>query len=730
MRRSPLTVFLPPSRVAIGSKCGPSLLLVAAFCLAPAIARGQATVTEGQAVASALDEALPPAPRLTSDSSHPATENSVVDDPYFVFVAEESAHLRCGPAGEYYRTDPLRHGQELEVYVETGDDWLGVRPTGDSFCWVPAGATRLLPAEDTARGEKTDALLAEITEDKTVAWIGTNLGRARRYRWQVQLGEGETVTVLGRSERDGPDGPQTWYRIVPPSGEFRWIHRDQVVTTAEELLVAMKTTSGEGSIDFLPAGPSHVTAKTDQRKSKLRRVSDDQPYREDLPAESAQSRQESIAEIRRLDEIERNIEARARSRLERTGRQADDEVASDDPQPSHGDMSQSTGGAGAASQQSGAHRPVRSFSKRVADGLSALVGGPKEEVAQGQPSTASSRRLPELVPIGSGLAASTPSQTPTPPVPNDPAAQAAPQESLAPEQLSNTPKATAPPTEAPSAKLVAATEHPELRSGQSQVAILSTPRLVTRSAGDSVSLKSMTGSPPALAPPAKTRTITPAQLEEVGRSVAGANRQSLPLIMSSLMARGASAPEIRLVADAAQAFSMHQLAQRAREYEALARRRDGDTVVAGGTYATPTPSPVGNSMPSPVARSMPSPARLSPPPSFAGADSQGENAPVGTSPTQPVAPVTYLQEGSDDAEQPPAGAPSGVLVEVYSADPDRPPYAITDRGGKTLAYVTPAPGLELRKHLGSEVQVHGERGFLQGLDTPHILATQAQRAVR
>ncbi len=79
---------------------------------------------------------------------------------------------------------------------------------------------------------------------------------------------------------------------------------------------------------------------------------------------------------------------------------------------------------------------------------------------------------------------------------------------------------------------------------------------------------------------------------------------------------------------------------------------------------------------------------------------------------------------------PPAAEQTGVLVEVYSADPSRPPYAITDRGGRTLAYVTPAPGVEIRNHLGSEVRVRGETGYLQGLDTPHLLATQAERLLR
>ena len=62
-------------------------------------------------------------------------ENSVLVDqtdltfePYSIYVAVPKAYARCGPADDYYRTDPLRQGQELEVFAETDDGWLGIRP--------------------------------------------------------------------------------------------------------------------------------------------------------------------------------------------------------------------------------------------------------------------------------------------------------------------------------------------------------------------------------------------------------------------------------------------------------------------------------------------------------------------------------------------------------------------------------------------------------------------------
>ena len=160
-----------------------------------------------------------------SRAQEPAAAETEDAAPYIVFVAEPSAFTRCGPGTDHYRTDPLRRGQELEVYVETADGWLGVRPPESSFCWMPADAVELSADETTAT----------IREDKTVAWIGTRLGKARRYRWQVQLDAGEVVFVLGKNEREGSTGSKTWLRIVPPSGEFRWIHRADVVENAEQL---------------------------------------------------------------------------------------------------------------------------------------------------------------------------------------------------------------------------------------------------------------------------------------------------------------------------------------------------------------------------------------------------------------------------------------------------------------------------------------------------------------
>lgn len=655
--------------------------------------------------------------RLAAD---PAPQSTVVDEPYLVFVAEEAAHLRCGPSGEYYRTDPLRHGQELEVYVETGDGWMGVRPTEDSFCWVPADTVKLRNNRDAdSRGvikprtgtASSQVIEAEVIENKTVAWIGTNLGRARRYRWQVQLGEGEVVTILGSSERDGPDGPQTWYRIVPPSGEFRWIHQDQVVTTAEELIASVKPNTTDETLQFLPDGPSVVADQKDKPSSATsfnRQLAENEVWKDDRSVPRKLSSRSQRDDDQTINQIEANIEARQRSLA---------------VQPEATDSIVQT--PEATSQADGHDNHPRSFSERVTSGLSVLMRGRSPRTAELEPITESSRRVPDLVPIGSGLV-----QNELPPTP-----MVDSQDSVEPRiSIPVLPSVTEATVESP--QLVAASSQPGLLSNQSQIAFLSPPRMVTpasvpiadnttpASLSNSGSLAGLppapiniqNNSPPAIAPgrylpPQKVRTIQAEQLESVRQSVASASSDSLPMELSKLMARGASSPEIALVAEAATKFGNRELAVRARDYQSLARRRDGDTVVAPLRDASSNGGFVSRGTMSASAPLIPNSNRE---------DSTIARTSFVPSGNQPVVTAS----STDQTVQ------SGILVEVYSADPSRPPYAITDAGGRTLAYVTPAPGVDVKVHLGSQIRLSGESGYLQGLETPHILATSAERLLR
>lgn len=138
-----------------------------------------------------------------------------------VFVIASKAEIQSGPSQEFYPTAYAQRGLALEVYRKTHDGWLGVRPPDGSFSWVQAKDAYLLP------GGK----VIEVTAADAVSWIGTELGSAKQYRWQVALNRGEQLAVVGEAKIEDAEGNQAlWYKVSPPAGEFRWIHESAVST--------------------------------------------------------------------------------------------------------------------------------------------------------------------------------------------------------------------------------------------------------------------------------------------------------------------------------------------------------------------------------------------------------------------------------------------------------------------------------------------------------------------
>jgi hypothetical protein len=198
-------------------------------------------------------------------------------------------------------------------------------------------------------------------------------------------------------------------------------------------------------------------------------------------------------------------------------------------------------------------------------------------------------------------------------------------------------------------------------------------------------------------------TATAERIAAIQAETEGADVERLSLMLSRLMAARASAEEAEPVARAATAMATsgtdpvmqgraRLLAERVLQYQRLSRMRlDEPAVLAGGVATAAAIEPY-------------SPVPLSP------------SALSTTSvPSASNTPSTVAQVG--------------YLVQVYSARTNSPPYALTDHSGRTVAYVTPSPGVNIRMHLNSQVKVIGQQGFLRGLNTPHILVTQASRTL-
>lgn len=175
---------------------------------------------------------------------------------------------------------------------------------------------------------------------------------------------------------------------------------------------------------------------------------------------------------------------------------------------------------------------------------------------------------------------------------------------------------------------------------------------------------------------------TPEELEAVSRRTIDADTADLQLELSRQLAAGASARMVEPIRKRAQELietldesvqrgHARLVLERVEQYQRVARRRDGEP-----------------------------------------------------EPKEP-APVVNVQASSGEEGPPSDFVRTGYLVQVYSARPQAPPYAINDASGRTLAYVSPALGVRLRGYLNRHVGLKGETKFDTGLNTPHIIASQA-----
>ena len=133
--------------------------------------------------------------------------------PFAAIVLRDNTPVRSGPAEQYYPTDVLHRGQQVEIYRHDSGDWYAIRPPRGSFSWVPAGCLQV--SEDN---------LAEVMVEGVAARVGSRLSEDCTAE-QVHLRRGEYLQILGERKFVDPKSgaPETWLKVAPPSGEFRWI---------------------------------------------------------------------------------------------------------------------------------------------------------------------------------------------------------------------------------------------------------------------------------------------------------------------------------------------------------------------------------------------------------------------------------------------------------------------------------------------------------------------------
>ena len=143
--------------------------------------------------------------------------------PYSAFVATDEASVRSGPSETFYPVLTLRHGDAVEVWRHDPAGWCAIRPPEGSFSWVAAEFI-----EPT--GERTGV----VRGNQVNARVGTHFSDLRD-AVQIKLDEGEAVDIIERRTLLTAGRETSWYKIHPPSGEFRWIHGKHLVRHPDEL---------------------------------------------------------------------------------------------------------------------------------------------------------------------------------------------------------------------------------------------------------------------------------------------------------------------------------------------------------------------------------------------------------------------------------------------------------------------------------------------------------------
>jgi hypothetical protein len=142
--------------------------------------------------------------------------------PVAVTVSAGHTYLRSGPSDDFYPTERLVSGDEVEVWAIDESGYCAVRPVAGSFSWVLARDVQREssgPGPDAARGD--DEMTGVVVTDAAVARVGSQINDLRHVT-QVALEAGERVVILGAASVAQGRHAGDWLKIAPPSGEFRW----------------------------------------------------------------------------------------------------------------------------------------------------------------------------------------------------------------------------------------------------------------------------------------------------------------------------------------------------------------------------------------------------------------------------------------------------------------------------------------------------------------------------
>lgn len=194
----------------------------------------------------------------------PAASLATDDFPFQGYVAVDQAEVASGPGRRFYTTDRLPRGTTVEVYSEDASGWLAIRPPEGSFSWVSAADVEIV-----------EPGVAKLKAE-TSSWIGTSVESVEQHKSQITLKVDELVEVLDQRKIRGEEGDETWLKIAPPAGEFRYIHgRDVSREPVAERVEDSQETAAENPADgaeprrFRPSSGAIALKDLNEGRSEL-----------------------------------------------------------------------------------------------------------------------------------------------------------------------------------------------------------------------------------------------------------------------------------------------------------------------------------------------------------------------------------------------------------------------------------------------------------------------------
>jgi hypothetical protein len=137
------------------------------------------------------------------------------DYPFIASIIVRKTDIRSGPDLSFYPTSTLTFGDKVEIYFET-NNWCAIRPPLGSFSWISARHVSL--GVNNIGVVLTAGLASRIGSDITDSCDTI----------QVKLNRGEKILVMGKMETPENIASPLWFKISPPKGEYRWIHKSAI----------------------------------------------------------------------------------------------------------------------------------------------------------------------------------------------------------------------------------------------------------------------------------------------------------------------------------------------------------------------------------------------------------------------------------------------------------------------------------------------------------------------